>query len=377
MTHKILLLAPMSSVHERFNGACLNALKDLNVELHLCANFSMDVHTKEYAERVQEEGIVVHDLPFVRGALTANLPCIKLMKELFAKENFDIVHAHTETGGILTRLAMSANKKTKYMFTPHGMSFWKGSGLKSQMVYRPIEWWICKAMDMNIAINEEELSVLQKWNKRTATYIHGIGLNVDKVASARCDVSIKKTELRLPLDSKVLLSVGELNNNKNHLTIIDALSKIKNLPANLYYVICGQGDYHDKLIHEAESKGLKDRLVLAGFRRDIYEIMQIADYFVFPSFHEGLPVSVMEAMATGLPIVGSRIRGTTDLIKDGEGGYLYAPTDVAGFAEGLSKLFSDDNFCKQMGEINRRNVLKCDIKSVRNEMFNIYNNLIK
>lgn len=375
--HKALLLASMSSVHEKFNGACIYALRNLNAELHLAANFSMDDHTKGYAEKMKREGIIIHDLPFVRGSLRKNLACIGSMKELFRKENFEIIHAHTETGGILTRLAMSANKQTKYVFTPHGMSFWKGSSLMSQLVYRPIEWWICGAMDVNIAINQEEYGVLLGWNKEMAAYIHGIGVDISKLQNTQVDIQSKRQELGIPADAKVLFSVGELNDNKNHTVILEALSKIKNLPENLYYLICGKGDNFNKLKTQAEVLGLGDRLVLAGFRYDVPQIFYTADYFVFPSYHEGLPVSVMDAMTVGLPVVGSRIRGNTDLIKDGEGGFLYEPNDADGFADGLSKIFSDAALCKRMGMANKKNVTVCDIKNVQQEMFNIYSKLIK
>lgn len=369
-----MLIAPMASVHEKFNGACINALRSLNAEIHLASNFSMDNHTKVYASIVESSGIIVHDLPFVRSSLKKNLGCIELLKALFKKENFDIVHAHTETGGILIRLAMSANPNTKYVYTPHGMSFWKGSSLMSQLVYRPIEWWICRAMDMNIAINQEEYSVLKGWNEKNAVYIHGIGVDTSKMREVKIDILAKKIELGIPADSKVLFSVGELNDNKNHTVILEALSKIQNLPNSLYYLICGKGDNFLKLKQQAAAMGLGDRLILAGFRFDIPEIFKIADYFAFPSFHEGLPVSVMDAMSIGLPIVASKIRGNVDLIQNGVGGFLYEPRDCEGFADGLSKLFADTKICKRMGEVNRKNVMVCDIQNVQKEMFYIYAN---
>jgi glycosyltransferase involved in cell wall biosynthesis len=191
------------------------------------------------------------------------------------------------------------------------------------------------------------------------------------------DVESKKQELGIPRDAKVLFSVGELNDNKNHIVILNALSKVRNLPDNLYYLICGKGDNLEKLKEHADAMGLGNRVVLAGFRYDVQQIFYTADYFAFPSFHEGLPVSVMDAMTIGLPIVASRIRGNVDLIKDGEGGYLFDPTDVDGFADGLSKLFAEKQLCKRMGENNKKNVMVCDISSVQKEMFNIYSNLLK
>lgn len=141
---KALLLAPMSSVHERFNTANINALRAWNCEIHLAANFQGNDHDREYRARMEREGIVVHDLPFVRHSLLRNILQIGKVKALLRENDFDLVHCHTETGGILTRLAMGAEKRAKYIYTPHGMSFYQGSSFKSQLIYRPIEKWIAK-----------------------------------------------------------------------------------------------------------------------------------------------------------------------------------------------------------------------------------------
>ena len=92
------------------------------------------------------------------------------------------------------------------------------------------------------------------------------------------------------------------------------------------------------MIEVANKVGLDNRVKLLGFRSDIAEICKAADIFAFPSSREGLPVSLMEAMAAGLPVVCSNTRGNTDLIEDGKGGYLVEPDDVEGFAKALKKL---------------------------------------
>ena len=184
---KVLLLAPMSSVHERFNIANINVLKKMNCELHIAANFKLDEHTRRYEQELQQEQIITHHIPFQRSSLRKNLKCIPTLKELFRNEQFDMVHCHTETGGIITRMSMNACKKTKFLYTPHGMSFYKGSSLKSQLIYKPIEKWICNAMSANLAMNEEEYQILCKWNKRSACYIHGIGVRLDTIQDIQID----------------------------------------------------------------------------------------------------------------------------------------------------------------------------------------------
>lgn len=142
-----------------------------------------------------------------------------------------------------------------------------------------------------------------------------------------------RKELGIPLNAKVILSVGEVNKNKNHKVGIEALAKLRD--KNTYYVICGRGPLMEAHKELAQSLGVGDRVVLTGYRTDVADFYKMADVFLFPSFREGLPVAVMEAMASGLPVVATRIRGSSDLVQQGD---LFEPTDVDGIAKAIETL---------------------------------------
>lgn len=368
---KALLLAPMSSVHERFNIANISALKKLNAEIHIVANFELSEHDRQYQKEMNDEGIFTHQMPFVRGSLLKNLKLIPNIKELLKSQKFDMVHCHTETGGILTRLSMSADRNAKYVFTPHGMSFYKGSSFKSQLIYYPVEKWICSKMSANLAMNSEEFDVLEHWNKSTAKFIHGVGLDLSKIQNVDVNIEEKRKEFNIPSNAKVILSVGELNGNKNHEVVLKAISELSNKD-NVYYIICGEGEKREELKSLANELNINEKLILTGYRHDVKEFYKIADVFAFPSFHEGLPVSVMEAMAASLPIVCSKIRGNVDLINDCEGGFLLEPTDVNGFKNAIEKLLKDSELRTSMSNINCERVKKFSIENVENEIEDIY-----
>ena len=373
--NKVLMLAPMSSVHERFNIANIEALSELGCEIHIAANFSSNSHDKEYEKRLRNEGVFVHNIPFVRSSLLKNLATVPVIKGLLKSQNFDLVHCHTETGGILTRLAMIRNGHTKYVYTPHGMSFYKGSSLKSQLVYRPIEKWICAGMDANLAMNMEEFDVLKSWNKNTARFIHGIGVSLESIQKLDVNASAKKLELGIPQNATVIFSVGELNDNKNHKVVLEALSLLEN-KENLYYLICGEGENKEMLLQQAQQLGLADRVVLPGYRYDIAEIYHIGDIFVFPSFHEGLSVALMQAMIAGLPIICSEIRGNVDLIDNGINGFLTSPQDSKAIGNALQKLLSDSALRAKMGNLNMQIIQKYSLQEVKKETFEIYHSLL-
>ena len=142
-----------------------------------------------------------------------------------------------------------------------------------------------------------------------------------------------REELGIPLNAKVILSVGEVNKNKNHKVGIEALAKLRD--KNTYYVICGRGPLMEAHKELAQSLGVGDRVILTGYRTDVADFYKMADVFLFPSFREGLPVAVMEAMASGLPVVATRIRGSSDLVQQGD---LFEPTDVDGIAKAIETL---------------------------------------
>ena len=130
----------------------------------------------------------------------------------------------------------------------------------------------------------------------------------------------------------MLLSVGEVNQNKNHRVGIEALAKLND--PNIYYVICGRGPLTEAHKELAKELGVEDRVFLTGYRTDVADFYRMADVFLFPSFREGLPVAVMEAMASGLPVIATKIRGSSDLVQQGA---LFEPTDTDGIAKALER----------------------------------------
>lgn len=375
---KALLLAPMGSVHRRFNTANIDALKSLGYEVHLAANFEVGDGTEkqnsEYVEQCRKKRIITHSIAYERHSLRCCINKRAETRKLLQEECFDIVHAHTETGGFILRIAGKPYKKSKYVYTPHGMSFYKGSSIKSQLVYRPLEHWICSMMDSNIAINQEEYAVLQRWTPQTAVFVHGIGLDLERFQQVDngCRNTIRQ-ELKIPKFAKVVMSTGELDDNKNHQVIIRAISSMKR--DDVYYIICGVGPNKEKLEKIASECGLGNRVKLLGYRRDIPEILCASDIFAFPSFHEGLPVSLMEAMAAGLPVVCSRIRGNVDLVQEGKSGFTANPSEAEAFAGEIEKVLNNDADLNSMGNWNKAYVESYSYQNVLRELENKYRRL--
>lgn len=183
----------------------------------------------------------------------------------------------------------------------------------------------------------------------------------------------KRKELGITEQDILLLSVGELNENKNHVTVIKALRELVKLGnTNIKYVIVGKGKLEKNMKQMISDCNLEKQVFMPGFQTDVMSWYDAADIFVFPSFREGLSVALMEAMASGLPVVCSNIRGNTDLINQ-DSGELFIPYDLEGCISAISIVIAKDSQFYRKNNI--RNVKKFDKKHVTKLIEKIYEGL--
>lgn len=241
----------------------------------------------------------------------------------------------------------------------------------ARSVYYPVERWLARYTDILITINKEDYARAKKSFKvGKVEHIPGVGIDMRAFSEVVIDKLEKCRELNIPKGAFIVLSVGELNKNKNHEVVIRALAKINN--HEIHYLICGQGGLENYLRDLAKELGLEKQVHLLGFRKDVAEIYKISDLFVFPSFREGLSVALMEAMANGLPLVCSEIRGNIDLIEDGKGGFLVEPTDLDGYSKYVDKLTSDKQLKMELGSFNIKKIEDYSVENVLSDMERIY-----
>ena len=172
-----------------------------------------------------------------------------------------------------------------------------------------------------------------------------------------------------------LISMGDLIDRKNYPVAIEAVAKANN--PSLQYFICGKGPEEDKLKKVAEDLGVKDQVHFLGFRTDVKELLKAADIFLFTSKQEGLARSLMEAMASGLPCVASRIRGNTDILNGTEDGFLCEVDDVETYAEKINILVKDPHMRKSMGKNAMISVHNFSTKVVVDELGKDYAEIVR
>ena len=380
---KALMLASVASMIEKFNMNNIEILENEGYIVDVAANFEFGlVSSKEHVDNFKQEllksGKTVHELSIPRGIsnISAIISAYKKVKLICDKNKYDIIHCHSPIGGVIARLAARKSRKngTKVIYTAHGFHFFKGAPLKNWLIYFPIEWICSFVTDVLITINSEDYNFAKKYmHAKRIEYIPGVGINTEKISLVDVDRKVKRSEIGVEQDNIAVLSVGELNDNKNHETILKAIAKLAR--KDITYVICGLGDKEEYLQKLAKDLGIENNLILLGYRDDVIEICKCCDIFAFPSKREGLSVALMEAMAAGMSVVCSQIRGSVDLIEEKKGGFLCSADDSETFAENIGRLVENEKLRFQMSEKNKEVVKKFDINNVQTFMWMIYENL--
>lgn len=311
------------------------------------------------------------DLAFERSPLSpGNRAAYQKLKTLIDTEGYALVHCHTPVGAMLARLAARKARKsgTRVVYTAHGFHFYHGAPLSNWLLFYLAERYLARYTDLLITINREDYARAKHFPAGQAVLSEGVGVDLSRF-SAPVDRSAVRDTLGLNDDDSVVITVGEHIPRKNHEACLRAMAELPGVTL----LFCGVGELSDSLQALAKELGIAGRVRFLGFRRDVPALLAASDVFLFPSFQEGLPVSLMEAMAASLPCVVSRVRGNADLIDDGNGGFLRAPNDVDGFAEDIRTLLTDPALREAMGERNHNEIERYSLPRVRARLAELYN----
>lgn len=377
MQKRALQLASVASMIDLFNADNIRILQSLGYAVDVATNFeegsiTSQERVNEYREELKKQNIGTFQIPIPRSITKISniIKSYKLVKRLVEDNKYQIVHCHSPIGGVICRLACRKARKTgtKVIYTAHGFHFFKGASKAAWLIYYPIEKWCSRYTDVLITINQEDFRNAQKMYAKQVEYVPGIGVHTEEIKNAVVDRTQMRSSLGFSDGDFVFMSVGQISIRKNHEVIIRALAKINN--EKVKYLIVGFGEEQNRLKKLVIELHLKNRVVFAGYRKDVKEILHAVDAFAFPSLQEGLPVALMEAMAAGLSVVCSKIRGNIDLIENGKGGYLYNCHDVNGFADGMKKIVSGE--AAGMSVVNRDVIKNFDVEKVCEKMKGMY-----
>jgi glycosyltransferase EpsD len=237
-----------------------------------------------------------------------------------------------------------------------------------------------KYTDCLITINDEdyECAVRKKLKACSIKKVNGVGIDLNKFKPQTLE---KKKELRKQYgyneNDFILICIGELNHNKHQDLLINVVNVLKNKIPNVKLLLVGSGNLMDQYKNQVKKIDLDRYIEFLGYRSDVPNLLSISDILVSASRREGLPVNVMEAMATGLPLVVTDCRGNKDLVKNGENGFVIGIDDVYEFANAVDKLHKSKELRWKFGQKSLEFIKDYSVENVRKEMEKIYEVYIK
>lgn len=372
---KALMIATVPSMIGQFNMANIQILLNLGYEVHVACNFDdrsvwTEKRVDEFKKQLDDLEVRYYQIDFPRSPKHIGMvnKSYKEIRELLFREKYALVHVHTPVAAAEVRLAAkdyndaidrrfkegkNVPERLKVIYTAHGFHFYDGAPLKNWILFYPVEKELSRITDVLITINKEDYNrAKDHFYAKKVVKIPGVGVDTAKYETSKVDRRAKRQELGIPKDAFVIMSTGELNDNKNHAVIIKAIAKVND--RGIHYIIAGQGTNKERLKQLAVSLGIEDRVHVLGFRSDIVELLKSADCFAFPSKREGLGLAAIEAMASGLPLLTSDAGGINDYSVNGVTGFKYNADDVDGFASGIEKLMSSP---EQRYKMSKNNVI--------------------
>lgn len=302
------------------------AARELGIDFHIACNWSKS-NAQQMKEDEEKNKVTLHHIDFVRNPFhPANIKAYKQLLALMKKEKFDVVHCNTPVGGLIGRLCAKRAGIKKVIYMAHGFHFYRGAPILNWMLFYPVEWLLAQITDCIITINKEDFEIAKKFilrNNGKVCYVPGVGLDTKQYQMDEIDKKAVRRLLGINDDDILLIAMGDLIRRKNYVASIKAVAITAN--PQIHFLICGSGPELTSLQNLANNLGVKNQIHFLGFRTDIKDLLKGADIFLFTTFQEGLPRSLMEAMASGLPCVVSEIRGNSELIVNKKGGYLHRP----------------------------------------------------
>ncbi|PMC80350.1 glycosyltransferase family 1 protein [Aerococcus viridans] len=369
---RALIITSVASMIYQFNKENIKILIELGYDVVVATNFlepgnlsSEDVNN--LIAWLEDNNVGIEQLDFQRSPFgKKNLTTYRKIKKLINKNQFNLIHCQSPIGGVLTRIAARKLRKngTKIIYTAHGFHFFEGAPKKNWMIYFPIEKFLSRWTDILITINKEDFSrAKQYFIHPIVKYIPGVGLDTSK---------FKSEEINVNTSSKInLISIGELNENKNHEIVIRALKKIND--PNIQYSIIGLGEKKYELLNLVTKLNLQNTVFLLGYKHNVRDYLIQSDAFVFPSLREGLGMAALEAMASGTPILTSKIHGINDYSEDGRTGFTFDPSDIDSVARAIINFTRLSNSeVEAMKRFNIRKAEEFDKSVVNKKMFEIY-----
>jgi len=253
-----------------------------------------------------------------------------------------VVHTHSSKAGILGRLAARLERVPAVVHTVHGFGFTPLQPAPVRMAFRAAEGLLARWTDHFVTVSETDRQrgiEIGLFPPERATVIRA-GIDLEKYRAV-ADGDATRERLGVPVDSPLVAQIGNFKAQKAPLDFVRVAAAVQKKIPEAWFVMVGDGPLRGRAEELARSLGLADRMIFCGWWDDIPGLLAAATVSVLTSRHEGLPCSVVESLAAGVPVVATAVDGTVEVVRSGGNGFLAPAGDVRALAEGVCTIVAD------------------------------------
>lgn len=295
----------------------------------------------ELALEAKKNGIKVKIFPCKRKL---DFFTVKKIKSFIHKNNVSILNTHGYKSNFYG--LFGSTKKTVKVATNHN---WIKSNIKA-VIYCKLDSVFIKFFEKIIAVSDPiKQDMLKKGILEDKIAVVYNGIDAEKFQKT-FDKKKLKAELKIPVNSKVLGTVGALINEKGHLYFIEAANKILKIYPEIKFLIVGDGCCRKKLEKKVDNLHIRKNIIFAGLRTDMPEIYSVMDVFVLPSLIEGMPMVLLEAMASVKPVIATNVGSVSKVVLDNNTGILVNPGDVESLSNAMLFMINNDEAAKEFAK---------------------------
>ncbi len=299
---------------------------------------------------------------------------------LFRREKFNVVHAHTAKGGALGRLAAKMANVSLILYSPHGHDFY---GYFNPFVSRMVitaERFLAHFTDRIITLTQlgKKDFIDFKIASPKKIVVISSGLVLERYNKIEVDIAGKRQELGITEDKVLVGMVGRLETVKGPEYFIKAASIIVDEFPDVAFLVVGEGRLKYKLESMAKESGISEKVFFAGWREDVPEILPLLDILVLPSLNEAVGRILIEAGASGIPVVATNVGGIPEIVRDNQTGILVSARDAYGLAQAVISLLRDKQKRQSLAEAAKNWIDdKFSVYKMVEEISNLYSELMK
>ena len=325
-------------------------------------------------------GVEFHQVPSLKRPLRpiADLRALLALTLLLRRLRPLIVHTHSSKAGILGRWAARLAGVPIIIHSIHGFGFTRYQHPLVRRALIALERRASRFTTRFFAVSEANRRLgieLGLFPPDRCTVIRS-GVDLHAFRRVRVDIVAKKRELGLEPGRPVVGMIAPLKPQKAPLDFVRLATLVHRSRPDALFVLVGDGEMRGAVEAEVERVGLAGSFKLTGWRRDIAEVLRCFDLFVLTSLWEGLPRVYLEALASGVPVVGTRVDGAAEVIRDGVNGYLVEPGDVRGMADRVLELLAHPDVAVRMGQKGDSLPQEFDIRDMIRRLEREYDRLV-